>query len=87
MLTFENYTRCVILDATFFTLHRICCFSINREKKIMDSQDVNLSKICKKGDWERFQVLINDGVNINDIDKKGNTIFHYAAKGDYFIYF
>ncbi len=49
-----------------------------------ETQQENLHDACKKGDWEKFQSLVNNGADIkrdDDLYHYGDTCLHHAAEG------
>ncbi len=49
--------------------------------------EAEIHTACKNGDWEMFQVLVNDGANIKAVDTIHKNCLHYAAEGFFFFFF
>ncbi len=52
-----------------------------------DNSEENIHRVCDIGDWETFQSLVNDGVDIHSTGLSGWTCLHHASQGIYFLKF
>ena len=47
----------------------------------MNEQIEEMFGLCESGDWESFNKLVNQGVDIKRVDDMKETSLHNAAKG------
>ncbi len=44
--------------------------------------EAEIHTVCKNGDWEKFQVLINNGADIKLLGQYDKTCLHFASQGN-----
>ena len=42
--------------------------------------DQNIRIACADGDWNKFEELVKNGVNIHQVNRIYNTCLHYASQ-------
>ena len=49
-------------------------------------KNVEIHIVCKNGDWEKFQLLVENGTDLKLFGENGTSCLHYAAQGSH-LYF
>ncbi len=47
--------------------------------------EAEIHTACKNGDWQKFQVLINNGADLKLLGEFDKTCLHFASQGNFFI--
>ncbi len=52
-----------------------------------NNDNIEIQTACENGNWEKFQILVNSGADINFVDRNRNTCLHLASQGIFFFSF